>query len=105
MIVLLIVIYIYIYTSIVILENHTIVMNITCLTIWTLKQFNYTTLISSVTAKIYCYYFAYLGKNVEEMFTRVAAVIFENVIQSEVKAQQQEKPETIGRGDTLISEW
>ena len=32
-------------------------------------------------------------------------MIFENVIQSEIKAQQQEKQETIGRGDTLISEW
>ena len=45
------------------------------------------------------------GKNVEKMFTRVAAVIFENVIQSEIKAQQQEKKETIGRGDTLISKY
>lgn len=44
-----------------------------------------------------------LGKNVEEMFTRVAAVIFENVIQSEIKAQQQEKKETIGQGNMLIS--
>ena len=46
-----------------------------------------------------------LGKNVEAMFTRVAAVLFENVIQSEISAQQHEKKETIGRGNTLISEW
>ena len=46
-----------------------------------------------------------LGENVEEMFTRVAAVIFEDVIQSEIKTQQQEKKETIGQGNTLISKW
>ena len=45
-----------------------------------------------------------LGKNVEEMFTRVAAVIFEDVIQSEIMGQQEQNREVIGKADTLISE-
>lgn len=42
------------------------------------------------------------GKNVEEMFTRVAAVIFEDVIQSEIMGQQEQNREVIGKADTLI---
>lgn len=42
------------------------------------------------------------GRNVEQMFTRVAAVIFEDVIKSEIAAQQQQNPELIGKADTLI---
>ena len=45
-----------------------------------------------------------IGRNVEQLFTRVAAVIFEDVIKSEIAAQQQQNPELIGKADTLISE-
>ena len=38
------------------------------------------------------------------MFTRVAAVIFEDMIQPEIEdPQQQEKQESTGRSNTLIS--
>lgn len=44
-----------------------------------------------------------LGKNVEEMFTRLAALIFEDVIQSEITGLQEQNREVIGKASTLIS--
>ena len=44
-----------------------------------------------------------LGKNVEAMFTRLAALIFDDVIQSEIIGLQEQNREVIGKASTLIS--
>jgi len=44
------------------------------------------------------------GENVDALFTRVAAVVFERMMEAESSSEQQEKQATIGPSNTLISE-